>query len=94
MAYLVKKQLKMLSVGLTREPGQHVTDADFRTCPGLRDALLKEGAIVKHDAVPPAAPAKTTGAFGQPLMPDELLNESDIDESPAEKRRRGRKAAG
>lgn len=96
MAYLVNQKLKLLGTGLEREPGQFVTDADFRTCPGLRDALLAEGAItqqanvqhrseeVKHGSAVLAA----TAAMGTMAIAEQY----DIPESPAEQRRRKREA--
>ncbi len=87
MAYLVNQKLKLLGTGLEREPGQFVTDADFRTCPGLRDALLAEGAITHGETAAPAPVAVT-----QPVVAPVVVEQYDIPESPAEQRR-GKKGA-
>ena len=88
-AYLVKKSIRMLGTGLERQPGQSMTDADFRTCPGWRDALLAEGAIVEHaPTAPTPAPVKANG-FGEMLMPG-AVEQYDIPMSPAEERRKKR----
>lgn len=88
-AYLVKEKIRMLGTGLERLPGQHVTDADFRTCPSWRNTLLASGAIVEHSPEAPTAQPVTTAAFGAPLMPV-MVEQYDIPETPAEERRKKR----
>lgn len=91
-AYLVKKPIRYSGTGLERQPGQHVSDADFRTCPGWRDALLADGAIVEHTPTAPVATVKSNG-FGEPLAPPPRpVEDYDIPETPAEQRRRKRGA--
>ena len=93
-AYLVKKNIRMLGTGLERLPGQHVTDADFRTCPGWRDALLQEGAIENYTPTAPKPAPVTNSGFGQALVPvmARSVEDYEIPETPAEQRRRKRGA--
>jgi hypothetical protein len=68
MAYLVKKQLRLLGIGLERAPGQQVADANFATCPGLLASLLEEGAI-EPIAEPASVPATTRKKGASDALP-------------------------
>ena len=94
-AYLVKKSIRMLGTGLERQPGQSMTDADFRTCPGWKDALLAEGAIVEYAPIAPIPATVKENGFGEMLMPamTGAVEEYDIPVSPAEERRKKRGGA-
>lgn len=87
MAYLVNQKLKMLGTGLEREPGQFVTDADFRTWPGLLQALLAEGAITAQVA-PAVAPVPVVT-----IPPTVVVEQYEIPETPAEQRRKKKEAS-
>lgn len=54
IVYEVRKPIKNAAIGLAREPGQTVNDADLRSALTWRDALLHVGAIVPMATAQPA----------------------------------------
>lgn len=56
IVYEVRKPIKNTAIGLERQPGQTINDAELRSALTWRDALLKVGAIAPVTAAQPAEP--------------------------------------
>lgn len=56
IVYEVRKPIKHAGIGLERQPGQTVNDAELRSALAWRDALLHTGAIAPVATTQPAEP--------------------------------------
>lgn len=54
IVYEVRKPIKNAAIGLERQPGQTVNDAELRTALAWRDQLMIDGAIVPKGTTEPA----------------------------------------
>lgn len=52
IVYEVKKPIKHAGIGLERQPGQTVSDAELRSAPGWCDSLVEEGALAPMNTAP------------------------------------------